>query len=173
MFDFKITKNFMDVTEIAKFADTIPNFCTPRYEDIPDEYDFKKYYNTESITQYFYFDDDEYFPDFNLQRYFDYRNISAQIIYQCAGTFAQPHFDHYGGHRKRFGLDYDHKVFRHLITLDKGHPGQAIFLWDDTHQECISNWEPGTMIWWQPLLWHSTANAGVERRITLTVTGNY
>tara|TARA_E500000318_G_scaffold110777_1_gene127179 strand:+ start:49 stop:591 length:543 start_codon:yes stop_codon:yes gene_type:complete len=132
----------------------------------------KNYYNEHNNCNYIAFADEKdvkHLPWAEFDSVFNLEKKSFCFINQPPGMFTNPHYDSFFGYcqKNKINDQKASKVERYVVFLNNWQWGQSFCFPDHT----FTNWRLGDVLTWPYLTWHSTANAGIENRLIITVTG--
>ena len=93
-------------------------------------------------------------------------NAVSSFLIQPAGNVIGWHQDTFVTFRNK------HKqnklpIYRYMMMVEDSQPGHYFSAGSQT----IFNWKQGDIFYWQPDMYHCGANAGIQRKITLNITG--
>ena len=127
-------------------------------------------YNKHNCLRHEYVSEDFYdmIPESFLHKHnLDSNNVVIKVLEHPPGTFSFPHTDTYEFIRRKFSLDPQDKVKRLWIPCTDYRFGHAFF----ADKKVISNYNAGDTFEVPAQTLHSAANAGVEIRRVMTITG--
>ena len=122
--------------------------------------------NTNEFYQIFSYQ----YPDL-FQKFIDackLENGVSSAILQPPGNVLGWHQDAYVQFRKKnMAKSKTKKICRYMILLEDWKWGHSFTAGNST----ITQWKQGDVVYWEPYMFHCGANAGMEDKITLNVTG--
>ena len=90
----------------------------------------------------------------------------SSFLIQPAGNVIGWHQDTFVTFRKKH-KESKLPIYRYMMMVEDSQPGHYFSAGNQT----ISNWKKGDIFYWHPNMYHCGANAGIQRKITLNMTG--
>jgi len=126
-------------------------------------------YNPDNCRRHEYISDKLYdlLPTSFLKKNNFGKDVIIKILEHPPGTFTFPHKDTYDYIKTKLSLDKESKIKRLWIPCTDYKFGHALFIGNDV----IANYKAGDVFEIEGSILHSGANAGVEKRRIMTITG--
>tara|TARA_B100000795_G_scaffold114994_1_gene85383 strand:- start:9027 stop:9689 length:663 start_codon:yes stop_codon:yes gene_type:complete len=93
-------------------------------------------------------------------------NAVSSFLIQPAGNVIGWHQDTFVTFRKKH-KESELLIYRYMMMVEDSQPGHYFSAGNQT----ISSWKQGDIFYWEPNMFHCGANAGIQRKITLNITG--
>ena len=104
-----------------------------------------------------------------FETHFKWKNIGTSYYKMTSGTILPNHSDKYKKYIDMFNLQgKEHTIYRALILLEDWKSGHYL----EVDNIPVVNWKKGNYAIWNNDLPHLAANAGLEDRYTLQITGH-
>ena len=101
------------------------------------------------------------------KKFAGFGDCKVVALKQYPGQFLPWHQDMYVGFKKEFNVPDDVKITRYSIFLEDWHWGHYF----GAGNNIIHQWKQGDIIEIPPQMHHVTCNAGMEPKLTMTITG--
>lgn len=122
--------------------------------------------NTNEFYQIFSYQYPELF-----QKFIDFTGLEngvSSIILQPPGNILGWHQDAFVQFRKKYPKkSKNNRVIRYMVLMEDWDWGHSFTAGNST----ITQWKQGDVVFWEPYMFHCGANAGMQDKITLNVTG--
>ena len=92
---------------------------------------------------------------------------TSSVIIQPPGNVLGWHQDTYVNFRSKNNIPNNKKVVRYMLMVDDWKWGHFFTAGNNT----ITQWKQGDLFYLEPHIFHCGANAGIEKKITLNITG--
>ena len=127
------------------------------------EIGYKK--NTNEFYQVFSNDHYDIFEKFIKITNLEY--ATSSVIIQPPGNVLGWHQDTFVNFRLKNKHVKNKEVYRYMLMLEDWKWGHYFTAGNDT----ITQWKQGDLFFWEPHIFHCGANAGIDKKITLNITG--
>lgn len=161
----KIDYNF----NILDFIDLNYNFATYKGASLLSQFN-NLGHSKDAMTLYNYFEPNPMPRCVNeiVKPHFSFlEKLSVAVNLFTPGQYIPYHYDYYTKYKEIFDIKETDKIWRFIVMLEDGVPGQFIEIGDNVY----SRWHAGDYFGWYDKEYHAFYNLSIKNRYALQITG--